>query len=70
MTNTAGLQSVSTIEYENVAIAEGFSGSKRTGVTVTFVTEKCQDQPVEQAPTNAPCFTKVSSRDTGLTRKV
>jgi hypothetical protein len=47
MTPNSGLLSVSTIEYENVAITEGFSGSKRTGVTVMFVTEKCQDQPVE-----------------------
>ena len=47
MTNTSGLQSVSVTEYENVAIAEGFSETRRTGVTVTFLIEKCQGQPVE-----------------------
>jgi hypothetical protein len=47
MSQSSGLHSVSTIEYENVAIAEVLLGGRRTGVTVTFVTEKCQGQPVE-----------------------
>jgi hypothetical protein len=44
---SAGALSVSSIEYENVVIAEGLSAGRRTEVTITFVTEKCQDQPVE-----------------------
>ncbi len=47
MSQSTGLHSVSTIEYENVVIAEGLLGQERTGMTVIFMTEKCQDQPVE-----------------------
>ncbi len=43
----AGLLSVSMIEYENVAIAENFQGTSRTGVTVTFTKEQCRDQPAQ-----------------------
>jgi hypothetical protein len=45
MAQISGLHSVSMIEYENVVIAEGLVGAERTGVTVTFTAEKCQDQP-------------------------
>ena len=44
MAESTGLHSVSTIEYENVVIAELF-GLERIGVTVSFTTEKCQVQP-------------------------
>lgn len=39
-----GAPSVSVVEYENVTIAEGWQGQRRTGVTVTFTKEKCRDQ--------------------------
>jgi hypothetical protein len=45
MAESTGLHSVSTIEYQNVVIAEGSLGRERIGVTVSFTTEKCQDQP-------------------------
>ena len=45
MAQITGLHSVSTIEYENVVIAEGLLGLERIGVTVSFTAEKCQDQP-------------------------
>lgn len=44
MSQSSGLSSVSWVEYENVVVAEVRIGSERTGVTVTFTTEKCQDQ--------------------------
>ncbi|MCU1260964.1 MAG: hypothetical protein JWO80_3849 [Bryobacterales bacterium] len=47
MSMSTGLHSVSTIEYENLVIAEGLEGRERTGITVTFTTEKCQDQPAQ-----------------------
>jgi len=45
MAQIMGLHSVSTIEYENVVIAEGHLGLERIGVTVSFTAEKCPDQP-------------------------
>ena len=44
MSESSGLSAVSWVEYENVVVAEALLGSKRTGVTVTFTTEACQDQ--------------------------
>jgi hypothetical protein len=35
--------SASLVEYENVTVSEVFSAGRRTGVTVTFKTETCQD---------------------------
>ena len=43
-TMSTGLHSVSMVEYENVVIAEAHAGQERTGVTVTFTAETCQDQ--------------------------
>jgi hypothetical protein len=39
-----GLPSVSIVEYENVTISGMFQGQRRTGVTVTFKNEECQEQ--------------------------
>jgi hypothetical protein len=39
-----GAPSVSTIEYENVVISESLQDVRRTGVTVTFKNEPCQQQ--------------------------
>jgi hypothetical protein len=43
MAQQMGLSSLSWVEYENVVIAEASAGSERTGVTLTFTAEKCQD---------------------------
>lgn len=37
-----GVNSVLTVEYENIAIAEMSQGQKRIGVTVAFTKETCQ----------------------------
>ncbi len=42
---SSGVNSVSFVEYENVTVSEMFNTTGRTGVTVTFKTEKCQDSP-------------------------
>jgi hypothetical protein len=41
-----GALSMSSVEYENVIISESLQGSRRTGITVLFRNEACQDQPV------------------------
>ncbi len=41
----SGLNSVSMVEYGNITIAEASQGQTRTGVTVTFTGEACQDRP-------------------------
>src|ERR1039457_775153 len=41
-----GALSKSSVEYENVIISESLQGSRRTGITVLFRNEACQDQPV------------------------
>jgi hypothetical protein len=40
-----GAPSMTMVEYENVTIGELFQAGTRTGVTVTFTKETCQDQP-------------------------
>ena len=40
-----GAPCVSSVEYENVTISESLQDRKRTGVTVTYEHEKCQQQP-------------------------
>jgi hypothetical protein len=42
-----GAPSVYNVEYENLTISESFQGSRRTGVTVTFRNEECQQQPIQ-----------------------
>src|ERR1017187_7776476 len=39
-----GALSMSSVEYENVIISESLQGSRRTGITVLFRNEACQDQ--------------------------
>jgi len=51
MAQFTGLHSVSTIDYENVVIADWLLGRERIEVTVTFTAEKCQDQPTQQTTT-------------------
>jgi hypothetical protein len=46
MVSAFGAISVSTINYDNVAIAKGYLDERQTDITVTFTKEKCQDQPV------------------------
>ena len=41
-----GAISMSSVEYENLIISESLQGSRRTGITVLFRNEVCQDQPV------------------------
>ena len=41
----AGSLSMSFVAYENVTISEEANATGRTGVTVTFKNEKCQDPP-------------------------
>lgn len=43
-----GLPSVSVVMYEHIAIAENLQGSKRTGVTITFTGETCDQPPARQ----------------------
>jgi hypothetical protein len=43
MSMAVGLPAIMTVEYENLTIAENLQGQERTGVTVTFAGEKCQD---------------------------
>jgi hypothetical protein len=43
-----GLPSMSTVEYENVTISESLQGRTRTGITVTFKNETCQQRSVPQ----------------------
>jgi hypothetical protein len=45
MAEGMSLASVLMTQYENVTISELFQGQRRTGVTVTFTKEKCQDRP-------------------------
>jgi hypothetical protein len=47
MQGSSGLSSISWVEYEKVLVAEASSEGRRTEVTVKFVAEKCQDQPIE-----------------------
>jgi hypothetical protein len=42
-----GAISMSSVEYENVTISESLQGQRRTGMTVTFRDEECQDQLVQ-----------------------
>lgn len=46
-TAAVGAPSVSMVQYENVTISESLQGRRRTGITVTFANEKCQDRPVQ-----------------------
>jgi len=39
-----GAPSVSAIEYEHVVISEMFQGEMRTGMTIKFKAEKCEDR--------------------------
>ena len=41
-----GAISMSTVEYENVTISESLQGARRTGITVRFKNEDCQEQPI------------------------
>jgi len=41
-----GAPSESSVEYENVTISETFQAQRRTGVTVAFPKEECQEWPV------------------------
>jgi hypothetical protein len=45
MMSTAGRFSVLMVEYENVTVAEGLEGQRRTEVTVTFTKEACRERP-------------------------
>jgi hypothetical protein len=46
--SSTGLHFTSSVEYENVGIAEGYYDEQtRTGVTVTFLKEQCRDQPTQ-----------------------
>jgi hypothetical protein len=47
MAQAAGLPGVLSTLYENVTISESLQGQRRTGVTVTFTKEKCQDRPTQ-----------------------
>jgi hypothetical protein len=43
MAQVFSLQSISTVEFENVSISESFQGTDRTRVTIAFAKEVCQD---------------------------
>jgi hypothetical protein len=47
MAEGMSLQSVLITHYENVTISEFLTGQRRTGMTVTFTKEKCQDRPTQ-----------------------
>ncbi len=46
MAEGMSLQSVLIAQYENATVSESFEGQRRTGVTVTFTKEKCQDRHI------------------------
>jgi hypothetical protein len=47
MAEMLGLPGVLMTLYENVTISELLQGQRRTGVTLTFTKEKCQDRPTQ-----------------------
>jgi hypothetical protein len=42
-----GAPSVSTVEYENITISETLQDRRRTGITVSFSNEQCEQQPIQ-----------------------
>lgn len=47
MAQSFGLLSISTVEYENLTVAETSAGTTRTAVTVSFTAERCADKPAQ-----------------------